>query len=136
MPSKTGMQLSYRVVFAALAMILAGGSARADIAAVWALDDGTKIKADALSHALKARNGTFDGQTIKIFGARNETVAFQVIVEGGSAATSDVNVTLDAVGTIKNGAVSNDPDTYFVGRNIELFQQVYLNVRKRSKGLV
>ena len=110
--------------------------AAAELAAVWAVDDGTKVKATDLSHALKAKNGIYSSAAIKIFGARNETVAFQLVLQGGSAKTSGVTVTLPSVGTIKNSGVSNNPDTYFKGRNIELFKEEYLNVTTRSHGLV
>jgi hypothetical protein len=100
------------------------------------VDDGTKVKADRLDHPLAVGNATFDGGTVKLFGVRNETVAFQVILQGGSQATSDVDVQLPSIGPIKNTNVSDDPDRYFMGRSIELFQQIYQNVTERSNGLV
>lgn len=120
----------------AASLLFAARPAAAELVAVWAIDDGTKVKADALDHPLAARNGTFDGTTIELFGARNETVAFQVILEGGAAPTDDVTVRLDAVGAIENGATTNDPDSYFLHRNIELFEQIYLQIDQRSRGLV
>ncbi|MBU1178089.1 hypothetical protein KJ903_02615, partial [Patescibacteria group bacterium] len=115
---------------------LSAPSALAGLTSVWAVDDGTKVKADTLSHSLETSNGIFDGQTIRIFGARNETVAFQVILEGDSSVTSGVNIRLDQIGAIQNSSVSNDPDTYYQGRNIELFQQIYHQINQRSHGLV
>lgn len=117
-------------------LLLWAPPAAADLAAVWALDDGTKIKATDLQHPLEAGNGIWDGQTIRVFGARNETVAFQLILEGGAQASASVDVQLDRVGTIANGTVSNNPDTYFIDRNIEIFKQEYLNVAERSNELV
>jgi len=108
----------------------------AGLTSVWAVDDGTKVKADTLNHSLETSNGIFDGEKIEIFGTRNETVAFQLILEGGSGSTKDVSVELNQIGTIENNSVSNDPDTYFQGRNIELFQQIYHDIDRRSHGLV
>ncbi|NQV13660.1 MAG: VCBS repeat-containing protein [Parcubacteria group bacterium] len=116
--------------------IFSATPAAAGLSSVWAVDDGTKVKADTLNHSLESSNGIFDGNKIEIFGARNETVAFQLILEGGSSATSNVSVELDQVGSITNGSVSNDPDTYFMNRNIELFQELYHDIDERSHGLV
>lgn len=116
--------------------LLASLPARAELSAIWAVDDGTKVKADDLDHSLRASNEIFDGSKVRIFGMRNETVAFQLILRGGAAQTDAVTVELDAIGAITNSGVSNDPASYFIGRHIELFEQVYLNVTQRSKGLV
>ena len=51
--------------------------------ALWAISDGEKVKQDELRHPARASNSVWDGRRISIFGARNEIVAFQVIVEGG-----------------------------------------------------
>lgn len=123
-------------IFVALYFILFVTSGPPGLTSIWAIDDGTKVKADELNHPLKSKNGIFDGEKIKIFGARNETVAFQLILEGGEGKTENVNVKLDQIGTIENDSISNDPDSYFQGRNIELFQQIYHNIKKRSHGLV
>lgn len=47
---------------------------------VWAVNDGEKVNRDALDHPAQARNSMWDGATVRLFGARNESVAFQVIV--------------------------------------------------------
>src|SRR5207247_730146 len=53
----------------------------AAVRAVWAVTDGEKIAHDARDHPLHARNAAWDGRTVRLFAARNEVVAFQVIVE-------------------------------------------------------
>lgn len=107
--------------------------AEAEIARVWAVDDGTKVKATELSHPLAAGNGTFSEKTVKLFGLRNETVAFQVILEGGSTITEGVVLRFLGVGPIHDGeGVKNDPDAYWIDRRIEVFEQRYLDVTLRS----
>jgi hypothetical protein len=121
---------------ASLIVLVSSHGAEAEIANIWAVDDGTKVKADTLDHPLEASNGIYDGTKIELFGSRNETIAFQVILEGGSSATAGVSAQLPRVGDIQNQSVSNDPDRYFVGRHIELFRQHYVEIQARSKGLV
>ena len=67
-------------------------------------------------------------------GLRNEVIAFQVVLEGGRNASS-ARLDLPAIGQIANGETSDDPDSYFVGRHIELFEQHYLEVSERSRTL-
>ena len=107
------------------------------LAAIWAIDDGTKVLATALKHRLRHKNGIFDGKRIRLVAARNEIVAFQLILVGGAQRDTDgVSVRLGPIGAIKNGQLSKDPNRHFIGRRIELFLQHYLQIRRRSKGLV
>ena len=55
--------------------------AEAGVRAVWAIGDGDKVKRDDHQHPSRAKNSAWDGRTIRVFGARNEIVAFQVIAE-------------------------------------------------------
>jgi hypothetical protein len=109
----------------------------AEIVKVWALDDGTKVKATATEHPLSSGNGIFDAQAghISVLGARNETVAFQLIGVGGSSATKNVSVAFDKIGPIDNDGISSDPSRYFIGRNIEVFRQHYFSITTRSHNL-
>jgi hypothetical protein len=125
------------------------GTASAELTAVWALDDGTKIPAgtpgntpagtpvSTMGHPLAGGNGVFasDPARISLFGLRNETVAFQVILQGGAGDTGGVTVALDAVGPIDNRNASDDPDRYFVDRYIEIFEQRYLSITERSHSI-
>jgi hypothetical protein len=100
---------------------------------VWAVNDGEKVEKDDLAHPRKARNAAWDGQKIRLFGARNEIVAFQVIVEGGSAGIAQLSVSLRELkqrggsGRIAYRAPSSDPTAY-VGRPIQLFSVHYMQV--------
>jgi len=121
----------------AVILSLVVGPGEAELADVWAVSDGTKIKRDATSHALASGNAIFDrgAPELSLFAARNETVAFQVILEGGGGVTNDVRVRLDQIGPIDNSGAGTDMDSYFVGRHIELFQEHYLNITTRSHDL-
>ncbi|WP_428268626.1 glycoside hydrolase domain-containing protein [Haliangium sp.] len=121
--------------------LLWASPATAELASVWAVDDGTKIPATPAGHPLAAGNAVFspDPPAIRLFGLRNETVAVQVILTGGAEATTGVTVTLDAVGPISNaGAVTDprrDPDRWYVDRHIEIFTQRYVDIERRSHEL-
>src|SRR3982751_4358129 len=52
--------------------------------AIWAVSDGEKIEQDELNSPYKRGNAVWDGKKIKLFGARNEVIAFQMIVESGA----------------------------------------------------
>ena len=109
----------------------------AELSDVWALSDGTKVKRDATSHLLKNGNGVFDRSTplISLFGARNETVAFQVILQGGGSTTNDVRILFDNIGAINNSGVTQNMDSYYVGRNICILREHYLHITTRSHDL-
>jgi len=104
---------------------------------VWAVDDGEKVKRDDLSHwaTSSSDNPVWNGTTIRLSGARNEIVAFQLILEARGSGASEVNVLLDSLGgpgyVITNRSTTDDPFN-FVGRHIELFLEHYVNVTQRS----
>ena len=56
---------------------------------IWAANDGVKVDKFDLNHQYKSGNYAWDGDSIKIFGAINEIVAFQVIVEAGIKQNND-----------------------------------------------
>ena len=108
---------------------------------VWVIDDGEKIKRDATSLPLATGAGNpvwSPGKPIALFGLRNETVAFQVVVGADTTALDGVTVELDALtgpsgATIKNDAGATDP-TKFVGRNIERFVENFFDIKRASGG--
>ena len=105
---------------------------------VWAVSDGEKIERDDLSNRNRASNSVWDGRRIKIFGARNEVVAFQVIVEAGPAGISELSLALPELtrrgggGRIAYAPPSADPTDY-VGRPIQLFTVNYMNVTAATR---
>src|SRR5918995_5605854 len=64
---------------------------------VWAVHDGEKVKRDDRQNANKARNAIWDGARIKLVAARNEIVAFQVIVEAGAAGIERLSAALPSL---------------------------------------
>ncbi len=111
--------------------------ATAELSSIWALDDGTKVKATDLRSPLQKGNGVFtpDPLSVRLMGARNEIVAFQLILAGGNAPTLRTGVEVAAIGPIANRNASRNPHRYFIGRNIELFLQHYHTVTHRSAAL-
>ncbi len=111
-------------------------SAQPGITAAWAIDDGEKVKQNDLNHSGKdgTNNPVWDGHAISLFGAKNETVAFQLILEAAGTGANNVNVVLDSLvngSSIITNLSSAGPD-YLVGRRIDLFVESYTNVTQRS----
>src|SRR5436305_8264339 len=71
------------VVALLLSQLLSPISAAASVRRVWAVNDGEKVERDDLDNPNKNSNSAWDGHQIRIFGARNEIIAFQLIVEAG-----------------------------------------------------
>jgi glycosyl hydrolase family 123 len=110
--------------------------AAAAVRAIWAVNDGEKIERDDLNNPNKSSNSAWDGKRIKIFGARNEIVAFQLIIEADSDGIRRLTATLPELvlnGTteIKYTAPVADPTNY-VGRPIQIFSVNYMNVQTPS----
>ncbi|MBS2012657.1 MAG: DUF4091 domain-containing protein [Deltaproteobacteria bacterium] len=123
-------------------LTLALRGAAADAApAVWAVDDGEKIKEDASSRAGLAVGESnpiwSPGAPIRLFAMKNETVAFQIVVAADDAPLSGVTVDLAALSngdaTIANAKDATDP-TRFVGRSIERFVEHVFDVPRASGG--
>lgn len=77
-------------------------------------------------------NSVWDGRTIKLFGARNEVIAFQLIVEATVEGIHALRASLRELRhpdgtTITYAPPSEDPSDY-VGRPIQLFAVRYMNV--------
>ena len=120
-----------------LAVIVLGASSPADagVRAVWAVNDGEKVERDALASPLKARNSAWDGKTIALSAARNEIVAFQLMVETDEKGIAALSATLPELrgpdGAIVYASPAPDP-TLYAGRPIQLFSVHYLNVTKET----
>src|SRR5205085_11648678 len=122
----------------AAALLTSGMTASASVRVIWAVNDGEKIERDDLNNANKAANSTWDGHRIKIFGARNEIIAFQLIVETNEDGVSALSVSLPELhqthgaANIKYLAPDLDP-TLYVKRPIEIFSVNYMNVERASR---
>jgi len=109
----------------------------ASVAHLWAVNDGEKVKRDDLSNPNKNSNSAWDGHQVKIFGARNEIIAFQLIVEAGLDGIKRLTVSLPTLrqqggqARITYVPPALDPTNY-VGRQIQLFSLNYMNVEAAS----
>ncbi len=103
------------------------------IASVWAVGDGEKVKRDDLTHPARYRNSAWDGKSIRLFGARNEIVSFQIIVEAGRKGIDALSLRLpelvsrDLTTRIVYRPPGTDP-THWVDRPIELFSEHYMRI--------
>ena len=99
---------------------------------IWAVNDGEKIDRDAVGHALAHGNSVWDGERIKLFGARNEVIAFQVIVEARENPIHALSVSFQELMHASGSAItyappSTDPSES-TGRQIQFFAVRYMNV--------
>jgi len=104
---------------------------------IWAVNDGEKIERDDLTNKNRKYNSVWDGRRIKIFGGRNEIIAFQLIVESDNDGIEKLEVALPVLkqkggGRIAYAPPSNDPTDY-VGRPIQIFSVNYMNVVKATR---
>jgi hypothetical protein len=118
-----------------IAALLLSTDLQADVRRVWAVTDGEKVERDAANHAAAARNAIWDGQTIRIFGARNEIVAFQVIVEADAGGVRELTVRLPELASAADRITYRPPaadPSNAVGRPIQIFTVNYMNVTTPS----
>ncbi len=120
-----------------LVMVFVPAFAQAGVARVWAVSDGEKIEQDELASALRARNSAWDGKTVRLFGARNEVIAFQVMVQSDARGIQALTAALPELrqrggkGRIAYAAPGTDP-SQTVGRPIEIFAVHYLSVTETT----
>ncbi len=78
-------------------------------------------------------NSVWDGTKIKLFAARNEIVAFNLVLEAATEDASNVQVQLNALDgpsgqKLTSTAATGDGVFNWVGRNIEIFYVKYLKI--------
>src|SRR5215217_8201849 len=107
------------------------------VRAVWAVNDGEKVECDDLNNPNKRVSSAWDGHKVKIFGARNEIIAFQLIIEADEAGIKHLAVTLPELAQkggksrVSYTAPALDPANYS-GRPIQIFSVNYMNVEVAS----
>jgi hypothetical protein len=94
-------------IVALLALLALSAAASRDTTAdaaraIWAVTDGEKIERDDVNSPLKSRNAGWDGKRVRLFGARNEVIAFQLIVEAGSSGIKQLSAALPEL-ALKDG---------------------------------
>ncbi|HEY6549034.1 MAG TPA: hypothetical protein VI589_14055, partial [Vicinamibacteria bacterium] len=118
------------------AALLAAPHAHAGARAIWALSDGDKVAIDERTHALRARNAVWDGRGLRLLAARNEIVAFQVVVEADEKGLGAVSVSLPFLARgesrIAYAPPAADP-SLSVGRPIQLFSVRSMKVTEESR---
>ena len=132
--------MSRRIGALALLGTLVSSRAAAE-PAVWAIDDGEKMKEDETASPLATGAGNpvwAPGQPIRLFAMKNESVALQIVVTADDAALDGVTVDLEVLATddgskIQNAPGATDPMSY-VGRPIERFVEHFLDVKRASGG--
>lgn len=116
-------------------MALLAGNADADVRRIWAVNDGEKVERDAVDHPARARNSAWDGSAVRLSGARNEIVAFQVIVEADERGVRELSLRLPELASsadrIAYRAPAADPTDY-TGRPIQIFSVNYMLVATPS----
>jgi hypothetical protein len=125
------------IPWGALALLLAATPALAGVAAVWAVGDGDKVARDAARSPLAKGNAAWDGRTARIAAARNEIVAFQVIVEADGSGLRALSAALPELRRrggnerIAYASPAADPSLY-AGRPIQLFSVRDMNVTQET----
>ena len=123
-------------VLSALLLCSSAVPLEAGVRGVWAVHDGDKVERDARAHPARARNAVWDGRTIRVFGARNEIVAFQVIVEADGTGIRRLSAALPRLSPESGDAIvyrppADDP-TDTVGRPIHVYAVHYMHVAMPS----
>lgn len=116
-------------------------TANGAVKAVWANDGEDKVTQDELRTRTALRpvlNRVWDGQSVRLFGAKNEVVSFNLILETGPNAAPAVGVDfreLDGPNGAKIGSAAPDPTKLFtwVDRDIEVFLVRYLQIKGLSQ---
>jgi len=103
---------------------------------VWANEGGDKVTQDELRAYIDSDsviNSVWDGEKISIFGARNEVVSFNLIIEAPLSDIIGTSVSLNSLEGSENNSITTrttygDDLFNFIGRNIELFYIRYLEI--------
>jgi hypothetical protein len=119
-------------------LALAVSTAQAGVARIYAVSDGEKIERDASGGPLAEKNAVWDGTRVRLFGARNEILAFQVIVEADPSGIGALSLSLPELrqrgggSRIRYSSPGADP-SHSVGRDIQIFGLHYLNVTQTTR---
>src|ERR1043165_9507503 len=124
-------------VLVVLCYVLSAPVALSGVRTIWAVNDGEKVERDDLNNPNKPANSAWDGHKVKIFGARNEIIAFQLIIEADPDGIRRLGVTLPQL--LQKGGKSRITytapalhPTNYSGRPIQIFSVNYMNVEVPS----
>jgi len=118
-----------------------GVSATTSLTAVWANEGGDKVTQDELratGHASAVVNSVWDGTCIRTFGAKNEVVSFNVVLEAATSKASKVTVSLGDLtgpgGTVLRSAPRATAKLFdWTTTEAELFYVRYLQIQGLSE---
>ena len=120
----------------------AQGTTASDLV-IWANEGGDKVTQDELratNNPNTVLNSVWDGTGVYLFGARNEVVSFNLVIEAPHSTITGIDVTISSLigpdgSSISSRSASGDDVFNFVGRNIELFYVKYLKIEGLSTDL-
>jgi len=116
-------------------LCLVTSQVHAGVSRIWAVGDGTKIDRDDLHSPFADSNPVWNGEKIILRGARNEMIAFQIIVESDSHGIGELSLSFPGLLHSSGGSsiLYNPPapdPTQYRDRPIQLFSINYMNVSK------
>ena len=115
----------------------AGGGSIPGLSAAWAVHDGEKIERDDLASPYEAENRAWEQGKVKLFGARNEVIAFQIVAEADDAGIEGLSIALPELSHEDGSAITYAPPgedpTEYAGRPIQIFVENYLEVAEPSQ---
>ena len=110
------------------------------ISAVWANTGEDKVTKDELRarKGTVAANSAWTGTQVTLFGAKNEVVAFNLVLEAGTTTATSVTIEFDRLtgpggATIQSTPVGKNGVFKWVDRDIELFLVQYLQIKGVSQ---
>ena len=127
-----------KAILTAAILLLPPAAAGAGVARVWAVTDGEKVEQDDRASPLRGGNAAWDGRRVRLFGARNEVLAVQVIVEADERGIAALSASLPELRRragaerIAYAPPAADP-SLSAGRPIQLFSVHYMNVTEPSR---
>ena len=118
-----------------------GVSSTTSLTAVWANEGGDKVTQDELratGHASSVVNSVWDGKCIKVFGAQNEVISFNVVLEAAMSKAAKVSVTLGNLTGPGNTVIRSAPRATgmlfdWTTTEAELFYVRYLQIKGLSQ---
>ncbi len=111
-----------------------------NLSAVWVNTGEDKVAQEETraTSGQAVKNSAWDGTKVSLFGAKNEVVAFNLVLEAGVKAAPGVTVSFSKLSGPNGALIQSAPVTgngvfNYVGRNIELFLVRYLPIKGLSR---
>ena len=133
---------AFLLVFLFLAFVAPLQPLHAAVSGVWANNGEDKVTRDELRafSGSDVTNSVWNGKQVSLFGAKNEVISFNLVLEASGAVAQNVSVSFDTLTgpggfVIHSNAASGNGVFNWVGRNIELFYIRYLEIKGLSHDL-